>query len=72
MTYASPDIQLESRVQMERDEWWWLGAILLFVAWAYSQYQLNNAINKCHSRGGVAKVSSYVFGTVWKVECFKR
>ena len=70
MSYVKPEIALEKKQKLVRDEWW--QAILLFIIWAYSQYAMKDAINKCEKRGGVAKVSSYVFGTVWKVSCYKK
>lgn len=70
MTYAKPEVSLENRNELVRDEWW--QAVLLFAVWAYSQYAMNKAINKCENQGGLAKVDSYVFGTVWKVNCYKK
>ncbi|KQU13092.1 hypothetical protein ASG65_12145 [Bacillus sp. Leaf13] len=69
MNYLKPEVSVENKQELVRDEWW--QAVLLFAVWAYSQYAMNNAINKCEKSGGVAKVSSYVFGTVWKVSCYK-
>ncbi|MCI2254823.1 hypothetical protein L2D08_10650 [Domibacillus sp. PGB-M46] len=69
MEYVKPLISLEKKQDLERDEWW--QAILLFVVWAYSQYAMKDAINKCEKQGGMAKVSNYVFGAVWKVSCYK-
>ncbi len=71
MMYESPEIQLQRKKEVTSDEWWWVGLILLFVIWAYSQYQLQRAIDSCRSSGGLSRVDSYVFGTVWKVECYQ-
>lgn len=68
--YQAAVVDLRER-EVENDGFWWV-IIILFVLWAYSQYTLNEAINRCYDQGGEPHVTSYVYGTVWKIECIKR
>lgn len=70
MNYQSPVIDLSQKSDLTRDEYWPI-LVVLFIVWAYNQYELNRAIASCENQGGVASVESYFFGTVWKVTCYK-
>ncbi|MBD0379607.1 hypothetical protein [Paenibacillus sedimenti] len=69
MTFQSPQVNLEQKSNVSRDEWW--GLILLFVVWVVSQVALDRAISSCRDSGGLAKVESWAFSLMWKVECYK-
>lgn len=57
--------------ELENDGFWWV-IIVLFILWAYSQYTLNEAINRCYAQDGEPNVTSYFFGTTWKIKCVKQ
>lgn len=69
MNFSSPVVNFEEKRNLTRDEW--VPLALLFVAYVYSQYAMNNAVKKCVASGGVSSVESYVLGAIWKVRCFK-
>ncbi len=71
MNYAAPSITIPSR-DLTRDEWWWLGMILLFAVRVYSNYALEEkAVDECTNSGGSARVVSSFFGSSWTVECYR-
>lgn len=71
MSFTSPAVTFENNKRnLVRDEW--LPWVLLFVAYCYSQYAMNQAVKKCEKKGGLAEVQSWVFGAVWKVKCYDK
>ncbi|PLR75317.1 hypothetical protein CU633_21785 [Bacillus sp. V3-13] len=72
MNYQSPVVELNQREKVTGDEYWWVGLVLLFVVWAYSQYAMQKAVSSCSKSGGLAKVDSYFWGTTYKVSCYDK
>jgi hypothetical protein len=72
MEYQSPAVKLKQREKVTGDEAWWIGLVLLFIIWAYSQYAMQRAVSTCSKSGGLAKVDSQFFGLNYKVSCYDK
>jgi hypothetical protein len=70
MIYEAPELRTERR-RVTRDEWWWIVGVVVFALRVYSNYQLEQAVEACERSGGVAKVTSSMFGSSWTVTCYR-
>jgi hypothetical protein len=68
MTYQRPVVNIGTKRNLVRDEFWPL-IVAGVVVYATNQYDLNRAVNACKANGGLAEVTSKWFGMSWEVKC---